>query len=122
MKRRSQKDELENTRKSVIWIILTNSYFDPLPEPISQEHGGTIEEEEKVPIIESATSAQRIGIIDTKRITGKYTEYELLRVVVERTVRETRRENQLGELVGKFQSLFIVMILLIQIEYPLILI
>ena len=107
MKRRSQKDELENTSKSVIWIILTNSYFDPLPKPISQEHGGTIEEEEKIPIIESATFAQKIAIIDTKRITRKYNEHELLRVFVERTARERRGENQLGELVGKFQSLII---------------
>ena len=65
-----------------------------------------MEEEEKVPIIESVTSAQKIAKIDTKWIAGKYTEHELMRFVVKRTARE-RRNNQLGELVRQFQSLII---------------
>ena len=66
-----------------------------------------MEEEEKVPIIESVTSAQKIAKIDTKWITGKYTEHELMRFVVKRTARERRGDNQLGELVRQFQSLII---------------
>ena len=82
MNQRSQKDKFESTSKSVIWIILTNSYFNQHPKPINQEKGGN-------------------------GITEKCIEQELLRVVIERTARERREENQPEEIVSQFQSLII---------------